>query len=188
MSAGLRRRRSQFDGALASGQVATARAGGCCCCCCCCCLATTIGGLAFPALDVNGYAHRSRQPDGTRYLLSLGASLSLVPLSALLVALGLIAFPRFGNLTGLSFVLTVPGVVLAILYWRAGGPWARGVLVWVGTWVLLVVDLGLAIALLRALPIYVVVAVALGLGAVALGVAARRHHLREAPPPPPADA
>lgn len=185
MSVGLRRRRSQFDGALASDQVAAARAGGCCCCCCCCCIATAITGLAFPALDVNGYAHRSRQPTGTRYLLTLGASLSLVPLSVLIVALGLAVLPRLGNVTGLSFLLVLPGVALALVYWRAGGPWARGVLVWVGTWVLIVIDVVFAIVFLRALPVYIALAGALGVGAVTLGVAARRSHMGEPPPPPP---
>jgi hypothetical protein len=187
MSAHLSRRRSQFDGALAPGRVATPTCGGCCCCCCC--IATAIGGIAFPALDVNGYANRSRLPAGTRGLLTLGAALGLVPLSALAVLFLLfVVSPLLGGSASLALMGVVPSaVVLALMYWRAGAPWSRGLLVTALASAFFGVEVvaGLMLLLTSAWPLYLVLAAGAGLAAVWIGIAVRRSHLRQPPPAPP---
>jgi hypothetical protein len=187
LSTGLRRRRSQFDGALAPGRVATPTCGGCCCCCCC--IATAIGGIAFPAFDVNGYAHRSHLPSGTRGMLTLGAALCLVPLSAgvalfVLFVLG----PLLHELGPSPLIGIVPSaVVLALVYRRAGAPWARGLLVTALASAFFVAEAvaGLMLLLTSAWPLYLVLAAGAGLAVVGIGAAVRRSHLRPPPPSPP---
>jgi hypothetical protein len=186
VSAHLSRRRSQFDGALAPGRVATPTCGGCCCCCSC--IATAIGGIGFPALDVNGYANHSRLPSGMRSLLTLGAALALVPLSAAAVLfLIYVVLPVLrGWAPSPLFGVVVAAIALALIYWRAGAPWSRGLVVAMLASVLFGIEAIIAFTMLaNALPLYLLLATVAGLVLVGIGVAERSNHMRQPPLSPP---
>jgi hypothetical protein len=150
-----------------------------------------IGGLVFPALDVDGYAHRSRQPSRVRLLLTLGAALGLVPLAALTVVLLVLASQRYPLIGGLNiFTLAMgvapPALALALIYRRAGAAWWRGLLVPVVAGAIFVVEFAAgAMLVFIAVPLYFVVALAAVIAIVTIGIMVRAHHMRPPPPPPP---